>query len=40
VGGVVVYFDGEHLTATYSRTLAPYLEPAVIGILPPAAGSA
>ncbi|KAA1418059.1 acyltransferase [Mumia zhuanghuii] len=26
VGGVVVYFDGSHLTATYARTLAPVLE--------------
>ena len=26
VGRVVVYFDGSHLTATYARTLAPYLE--------------
>jgi peptidoglycan/LPS O-acetylase OafA/YrhL len=25
VGGVLVYFDGSHLTATFSRTLAPYL---------------
>ena len=25
VGGVLVYFDGSHLTATYSRTLAPAL---------------
>ncbi|HZE67761.1 MAG TPA: SGNH hydrolase domain-containing protein, partial [Sporichthyaceae bacterium] len=25
VGGVVVYFDGSHLTATFARTLAPYL---------------
>jgi hypothetical protein len=25
VGGVLVYFDGSHMTATYSRTLAPYL---------------
>jgi len=25
VGGVLAYFDGSHLTATYSRTLAPYL---------------
>jgi hypothetical protein len=25
VGGVVVYFDGLHLTATFARTLAPYL---------------
>lgn len=26
VGGVVVYFDGSHLTATYARSLAPMLE--------------
>ncbi|MCU1412412.1 MAG: Peptidoglycan/LPS O-acetylase OafA/YrhL, contains acyltransferase and SGNH-hydrolase domain [Rhodoglobus sp.] len=25
IGGVVVYFDDHHLTATFSRTLAPYL---------------
>ena len=25
IGGVVVYFDGSHMTATYARTLAPYL---------------
>lgn len=24
IGGVVVYFDAHHLTATYARTLAPY----------------
>jgi hypothetical protein len=24
-GGVITYFDGSHLTATYARTLAPYL---------------
>jgi hypothetical protein len=29
VGGVVVYFDGSHLTATFAKTLAPYLRPAV-----------
>lgn len=29
IGDVVVYFDASHLTATFSRTLAPYLEPAV-----------
>jgi peptidoglycan/LPS O-acetylase OafA/YrhL len=27
VGGVLVYSDGSHLTATYARTLAPVLEP-------------
>ncbi|MBB2894476.1 SGNH hydrolase domain-containing protein [Flexivirga oryzae] len=26
IGGVTVYFDASHMTATYSRTLAPYLE--------------
>jgi hypothetical protein len=29
VGGVVVYVDGSHLTATYSRTLRPYLSHAL-----------
>ncbi|HEX2892757.1 MAG TPA: acyltransferase family protein [Marmoricola sp.] len=28
-GGVITYFDATHLTATYARTLAPYLEPIV-----------
>lgn len=26
IGGVVVYFDGSHMTATYSKTLAPWLQ--------------
>ena len=26
IGGVTVYFDASHMTATYGRTLAPYLE--------------
>ena len=26
-GGVITYFDATHLTATYARTLAPYLGP-------------
>ncbi len=25
IGGVIVYFDGSHITKTYARTLAPYL---------------
>ncbi|GAA1710139.1 acyltransferase family protein [Isoptericola hypogeus] len=33
IGDVVVYFDASHLTATFSRTLAPYLEPAVVSSL-------
>lgn len=27
IGRAMVYFDASHITATYSRTLAPYLEP-------------
>jgi hypothetical protein len=26
IGSVVVYFDSSHMTATYARTLAPYLD--------------
>jgi peptidoglycan/LPS O-acetylase OafA/YrhL len=33
VGGVVVYFDNSHLTATYAITLAPYLAPALLSAL-------
>jgi peptidoglycan/LPS O-acetylase OafA/YrhL len=33
VGGVPVYFDQTHLTATYSTTLGPYLEPALVHAL-------
>ena len=29
-GGVITYFDANHMTVTYARTLAPYLEPAVL----------
>ena len=29
VGGAIVYSDGSHLTATYARTLAPVLQPAL-----------
>lgn len=27
VGGIVAYYDGSHMTATYNRTIAPYLAP-------------
>ncbi|MEX0426255.1 acyltransferase family protein [Nocardioides sp. DS6] len=27
VGGVIAYFDGSHMTATFNQTLAPYLGP-------------
>jgi peptidoglycan/LPS O-acetylase OafA/YrhL len=30
VGGVIVYFDASHLTATYASTLAPFLKPVVL----------
>jgi hypothetical protein len=33
VGRVIVYYDNSHLTATYARTLAPYLEPALVAAL-------
>ena len=26
IGGVIAYFDGHHISATYARTLAPYLD--------------
>ncbi len=29
IGDVPVYFDNSHLTATYARTLVPYIEPAL-----------
>jgi peptidoglycan/LPS O-acetylase OafA/YrhL len=32
-GGVPVYFDGSHMTATYARTLAPYLGAVVRKVL-------
>ncbi|WP_110241066.1 acyltransferase family protein [Nocardioides gilvus] len=36
VGGVIVYFDASHLTATYARTLAPALDRALVsgGLMP------
>jgi len=32
-GGVITYLDASHLTATYARTMAPYLGPAVRELL-------
>jgi hypothetical protein len=29
IGGVPVYFDNSHLSATFARTLVPYIEPAL-----------
>ncbi|HET9681082.1 MAG TPA: acyltransferase family protein [Candidatus Limnocylindrales bacterium] len=33
IGGVVAYFDASHMTATYSRTIAPFLEPEILAAL-------
>ncbi|MEY4349190.1 MAG: hypothetical protein RL719_487, partial [Actinomycetota bacterium] len=33
IGHVVVYRDDNHLTNTFTRTLAPYLEPSIIAAL-------
>jgi hypothetical protein len=33
-GGVITYFDGSHLTATYAATLAPYLSGPLLAMLP------
>ena len=33
VGGVAVYRDGQHVAATYARTLAPYLSPVLARLL-------
>ncbi len=38
VGGVVVYSDGSHLTTTYARTLAPYLDTRLTAALRTASG--
>ncbi|MGN6251188.1 MAG: acyltransferase family protein [Marmoricola sp.] len=32
-GGVITYFDGSHMTATFARTLAPYLDEPVRRLL-------
>lgn len=33
IGGVPVYFDASHMTATFAATLAPYLEPYLVKAL-------
>jgi hypothetical protein len=33
IGGVVVYFDDHHLTATYAMTLARVIGPELAGLL-------
>ena len=29
IGGVIVFFDASHMTATYARSIAPFLDPAI-----------
>ena len=38
-GGVITYFDSSHLTATYARTLAPYLDGPLTRLLRAPAGA-
>ena len=33
IGGVVAYFDGSHLSATYATTMAPYMEAPILRAL-------
>jgi len=35
IGGVIVYFDNHHLTATYAVTLARIVGPELAGLLEP-----
>ena len=30
IGGVIVYADFNHMSATFNRSLAPYLEPSLV----------
>lgn len=38
IGRMVVYFDGSHITASYARSVAPYLEPHVLRALEVSSG--
>ncbi len=33
IGSVIVYFDASHLTATYARSLAPFVESEILAVL-------
>ena len=33
IGTYVAYFDGSHMTATYARSIAPFIEPTLLGAL-------
>jgi hypothetical protein len=33
IGTVIAYFDGSHMTATYGRSIAPFLEPEILAAL-------
>jgi SGNH domain (fused to AT3 domains) len=34
VGNILVYFDGRHLTSSYSKSMVPYLEPRLLTAAP------
>lgn len=38
IGTVVTYFDASHMTATYARTVAPFIEPDILAALHRAGG--
>ena len=33
IGSVVTYFDASHMTATYARSLAPYVDTEIVAAL-------
>jgi hypothetical protein len=33
IGGLVTYFDASHMTATYARTVAPFIDAEVLAAL-------
>jgi hypothetical protein len=33
IGSVVAYFDGSHMTATYARSIAPFVEAEILAAL-------
>ena len=33
IGSVVVYFDASHMTATYARSIAPFIEAEILAAL-------
>lgn len=33
IGGIIAYFDASHMTATYARTIAPFIEPEILAAM-------